>query len=137
MNKIKPVCDRVSSVLIHHILTKLFRSGGLEVPDILAEGDENDIRRTLIQVFFNPFRQMSKFYTSFIGYFTYFSLLKFKNIEWSMDRDRKLTGLKALQGHMWVQGYQNGQLKGPIYADVVPSLQRWQELKVPVNIYSR
>lgn len=35
-----------------------------------------------------------------------------KNVLWQMDLDRKTTGLKKLQGHMWRQGYKNGELKG-------------------------
>lgn len=29
-----------------------------------------------------------------------------------MDKDRKITALKALQGHIWQKGYQTGELKG-------------------------
>jgi methionine salvage enolase-phosphatase E1 len=29
-----------------------------------------------------------------------------------MDRDRKLTGLKAIQGKIWSNGYADGLLKG-------------------------
>src|SRR5258706_10700532 len=30
-------------------------------------------------------------------------------VHWLMDRDRKATGLKALQGRIWQQGYADGQ----------------------------
>ena len=54
-----------------------------------------------------------------------------------MDKDRKITALKQLQGHMWRHGYQSGELKGYCYPDVIPALQQWKELGVPVYIYSR
>lgn len=34
------------------------------------------------------------------------------NINWLMSHDRKVTGLKQLQGHMWREGYQSGSIKG-------------------------
>ncbi|TNE95494.1 MAG: acireductone synthase, partial [Gammaproteobacteria bacterium] len=39
--------------------------------------------------------------------------------------DRKETPLKALQGMVWEQGYQQGELKGHIYDDAADYLQRW------------
>ncbi len=44
---------------------------------------------------------------------------------WLMDRDRKSTGLKALQGEVWRQGYERGELVSQVYPDVVPALRRW------------
>jgi enolase-phosphatase E1 len=38
--------------------------------------------------------------------------------------DRKATPLKALQGMVWEQGYQAGQLKGHVYPDAVEALKR-------------
>lgn len=35
-----------------------------------------------------------------------------KNVLWQMELDRKTTGLKQLQGHMWREGYSSGDLKG-------------------------
>jgi enolase-phosphatase E1 len=32
-------------------------------------------------------------------------------VHWLMDRDRKSTGLKALQGKIWQQGYADGELR--------------------------
>jgi enolase-phosphatase E1 len=34
------------------------------------------------------------------------------NLLWQMDNDRKTTGLKALQGKIWMQGYISGVLRG-------------------------
>jgi enolase-phosphatase E1 len=53
-----------------------------------------------------------------------------------MDRDRKSTGLKSLQGKIWEQGYLAGDLKSEVYPDVPPALERWQREGVEVAIFS-
>ena len=55
---------------------------------------------------------------------------------WLMDRDRKSPGLKFLQGHIWEDGYQAGELRGQVYADVVPAIERWRAAGSRVAIYS-
>ena len=45
---------------------------------------------------------------------------------WLIDRDRKSTGLKSLQGKIWQQGYRDGTLKAELFADVRPALERWR-----------
>ena len=35
-----------------------------------------------------------------------------KYIYWLMDRDRKSTALKSLQGKIWKAGFESGELKG-------------------------
>lgn len=57
-------------------------------------------------------------------------------IRWLMDKDRKSTGLKALQGMIWKEGYESGTLKGVVYPDVVSALKRWKESGVSVWIFS-
>ncbi|PRP72769.1 hypothetical protein PROFUN_07669 [Planoprotostelium fungivorum] len=59
-----------------------------------------------------------------------------KNVLSQMDVDRKSTALKALQGHMWKDGYASGQIKAHIYEDVLPSFERWKSKAVPIYIYS-
>ena len=56
--------------------------------------------------------------------------------EWLMDRDRKATPLKTLQGALWEGGYQRGELVGEVFADVPPALARWQAAGVQVGIFS-
>jgi enolase-phosphatase E1 len=56
--------------------------------------------------------------------------------EWLMDRDRKSTPLKTLQGNIWQGGYRRGELVGEVFADVRPSLARWQAGGVPAGIFS-
>jgi len=55
---------------------------------------------------------------------------------WLMDRDRKVTPLKTLQGMIWRKGFQSGDLHGEIYEDVAICLQRWHAEGRLVAIYS-
>jgi len=50
--------------------------------------------------------------------------------------DRKATPLKALQGMVWEQGYQAGQLKGHVYPDAVEALKRWHQEGYALFVYS-
>jgi enolase-phosphatase E1 len=45
---------------------------------------------------------------------------------WLMDRDRKSTALKSLQGRIWDEGFRAGTLLAPVYPDVAPALRRWK-----------
>ncbi|MEL6348367.1 MAG: acireductone synthase, partial [Myxococcota bacterium] len=58
------------------------------------------------------------------------------NLTWQMDHDRKTTGLKALQGKIWADAYHRGAIKGHVYDDVVPALQRWTDAGRSIYIYS-
>jgi enolase-phosphatase E1 len=55
---------------------------------------------------------------------------------WLMDRDRKSPGLKLLQGVIWEEGYDAGELRGEVFGDVVPSIARWRARGIKVAIYS-
>jgi enolase-phosphatase E1 len=57
-------------------------------------------------------------------------------VGWLMDRDRKSRGLKALQGLVWQEGYLSGELRGQVYADVPPALERWRRDGLAIYIYS-
>ena len=57
-------------------------------------------------------------------------------IYWLMDRDRKSTPLKSLQGKIWEEGYSTGELKSEIFADVPRALERWNRQGRRVCIYS-
>jgi enolase-phosphatase E1 len=46
-------------------------------------------------------------------------------IYWLMDLDRKSTALKSLQGKIWKTGFESGELKGTLFADVPKALERW------------
>lgn len=54
---------------------------------------------------------------------------------WLMDRDRKSTALKSLQGKIWKVGFESGALKGELFEDVPEALVRWSKLG-RVAIYS-
>jgi enolase-phosphatase E1 len=56
--------------------------------------------------------------------------------EWLMDRDRKSPALKELQGYIWEEGYQKGQLVGQVYEDVPRALDRWRREGVRLGIFS-
>jgi enolase-phosphatase E1 len=53
-----------------------------------------------------------------------------------MDADAKATGLKALQGLIWREGYDAGRLCSHVYPDVPPALADWTRRDVDVRIYS-
>jgi enolase-phosphatase E1 len=53
-----------------------------------------------------------------------------------MDRDRKSTGLKALQGLIWEEGYRAGELRAELFADVPPALERWRDRGLRLRVFS-
>lgn len=53
-----------------------------------------------------------------------------------IDEDKKLTPLKALQGMVWKQGYEAGELKGHVYADTPVCLKRWHAVGKQLYVYS-
>ncbi len=55
---------------------------------------------------------------------------------WLMERDRKASGLKAIQGLVWERGFRNGELRSELFADVGPALRRWRAAGKLVAIYS-
>jgi enolase-phosphatase E1 len=57
-------------------------------------------------------------------------------VNWLIDRDRKSTGLKSLQGKIWKQGYADGTLKAQVFADVPPALERWRRAGLKISIFS-
>ncbi|XP_042514781.1 probable bifunctional methylthioribulose-1-phosphate dehydratase/enolase-phosphatase E1 isoform X1 [Macadamia integrifolia] len=58
------------------------------------------------------------------------------NVEAMIKADRKITGLKQLQGHIWRTGFQNNELKGVVFEDVPDALQKWHAMGIKVYIYS-
>jgi enolase-phosphatase E1 len=57
-------------------------------------------------------------------------------IHWLMDRDRKTTALKSLQGKIWEDGYRTGQLRGEVFEDVPRAFDRWRAGERDVMIFS-
>jgi len=57
-------------------------------------------------------------------------------IHWLMDQDRKSTALKNIQGEIWREGYESGELHGEVFKDVPPALERWHAKNIDVRIFS-
>jgi enolase-phosphatase E1 len=55
---------------------------------------------------------------------------------WLMDLDRKSTPLKTLQGWIWEYGYETGELRSQLFADVAPAFARWRATPRDICIYS-
>ncbi|MGF1510097.1 MAG: acireductone synthase [Myxococcota bacterium] len=53
-----------------------------------------------------------------------------------IDEDRKESALKALQGMVWREGYEDGRLTGQVYPDVPGAFRRWRERGLGIGIYS-
>jgi 2,3-diketo-5-methylthio-1-phosphopentane phosphatase len=64
-----------------------------------------------------------------------FRMAAYLYLLWLMDRDRKSTALKSLQGKIWKAGFEGGELKGTLFADVPPAFGRWAA-QGKVAIYS-
>lgn len=57
-------------------------------------------------------------------------------LHWLMDQDRKSTGLKSIEGKIWQHGYRSGALRGEVYPDVWPAVERWKARGAKVCIFS-
>jgi enolase-phosphatase E1 len=53
-----------------------------------------------------------------------------------IDQDRKLAGLKGLQGMIWEEGYRQGAFTPELYGDVLPALTIWRARGIRLGIYS-
>ncbi|KAF3647681.1 putative bifunctional methylthioribulose-1-phosphate dehydratase/enolase-phosphatase E1 [Capsicum annuum] len=56
------------------------------------------------------------------------------NVEAMIKADRKITALKALQGHIWQTGFKKNELEGVVYDDVPEALERWAALGVKLPL---
>ncbi len=56
-------------------------------------------------------------------------------LEW-IDIDRKHTALKALQGMLWKDGYEDGAYSAHVYDDAVRALQAWHATGTLLYVYS-
>ena len=56
--------------------------------------------------------------------------------QWLIGRDSKCGALKTLQGKIWKEGYESGELRGQVYPDVPPAFERWQRQGRRISIYS-
>lgn len=53
-----------------------------------------------------------------------------------IDDDRKHTALKALQGMIWSDGYDNADFSAHIYPDAAAQLRDWHAAGIPLAVYS-
>lgn len=53
-----------------------------------------------------------------------------------ITQDKKHTPLKTLQGMIWKQGYEAGELKGHVYEDTPESLRAWHAAGHRLYVYS-
>jgi enolase-phosphatase E1 len=53
-----------------------------------------------------------------------------------IQADIKLTALKDIQGRIWREGYERGQLTSPLFDDVAPCLQTWHDMGMVLAVYS-
>ncbi len=56
-------------------------------------------------------------------------------IDW-IDADRKHTALKALQGMLWKDGYEDGAYSAHVYPDAVAALRTWHAAGYLLYVYS-
>jgi enolase-phosphatase E1 len=57
-------------------------------------------------------------------------------INWLISQDRKSTGLKSLQGKIWMRGYHDGTLKAQLFPDVAPVLEAWHYIGLKISTFS-
>lgn len=57
-------------------------------------------------------------------------------LKYLIDRDRKSTPLKSIQGMIWKKGYETGEIVSPVFEDVPAAMKRWKTADKTVAIYS-
>jgi len=50
--------------------------------------------------------------------------------------DRKSTALKDLQGQIWKDGYNQGELKAELFSEAAECLQKWHKQGIRLSVYS-
>ena len=53
-----------------------------------------------------------------------------------IDHDRKLAGLKALQGMIWEEGSRQREFAPKLYGDVLPAFTQWRACGIRLGMYS-
>lgn len=56
-------------------------------------------------------------------------------MNWQSE-DKKITPLKTLQGLIWREGYDKGELKAHVYPDAVEYLKKWHDIGLTLAVYS-
>jgi len=53
-----------------------------------------------------------------------------------IEADKKDTILKSIQGNIWKQSFQSGEIRGHVYQDVAPCFQKWKDSGIRICIFS-
>jgi enolase-phosphatase E1 len=53
-----------------------------------------------------------------------------------IDADQKETALKSIQGRIWREAYERGDVKSHLYPDVAPNLRRWRAAGSSLYVFS-
>ncbi|WP_029522249.1 acireductone synthase [Persephonella sp. KM09-Lau-8] len=53
-----------------------------------------------------------------------------------IKEDRKIAPLKDIQGFIWKEGFESGQIKAPLYEDAYRKMKEWKEKGYKLYIYS-
>lgn len=110
---------------VKEYLQRNFSSGEVEkVVNMLRKEHENDVARWAEPPFWDTSSKENEVRS--IGNY----------LLWMMDKDKKSTALKRLQGKIWEEGYERNELKGEVYPDVLPAFQRWRKENLELRIYS-
>ncbi|MBI1836138.1 MAG: acireductone synthase [Flavobacteriia bacterium] len=56
-------------------------------------------------------------------------------LKWCLE-DKKITPLKTLQGILWNEGYQSGEIKGHVYDEVADQLLIWKQNNIQMGVFS-
>lgn len=64
---------------------------------------------------------------------TYEAVKHFQDL---IEKDVKDPDLKSLQGLIWKEGYDSGELVAHLYPDVLPVWKKWKEQGIDLGIYS-
>ncbi|SPP84621.1 enolase-phosphatase E1 isoform X1 [Drosophila guanche] len=57
-------------------------------------------------------------------------------VRYLIDKDLKVTPLKTLQGLIWQQGYETGELRGHVFDDVPGAFAAWRGAGLRIAVYS-
>lgn len=116
----------------------LFPYAKQQLPVFLADQAENPIVKGLIDQVFAAWDKDSDLEAASLRqrYANNDSEAAVSYLWWLIEKDRKLTALKELQGLIWRQGYEQGLLKAPLYPDVPEALGRWKNAGLELSVYS-
>ena len=56
-------------------------------------------------------------------------------LQW-IKADKKITPLKAIQGHVWRHGYEQSHFQAHLYKDAYEKLKQWHAQGLPLYVYS-